>query len=58
VGYSLLGRVVGKVDALLDVALQPLDRLLEKRLLLIGDVAEDVDGPLGAVGLDTVSPRR
>jgi hypothetical protein len=53
-----LGRVVGKVDALLDVALQPLDRLLEKRLLLVGDVAEDVDGPLGAVGLDTVLARR
>jgi hypothetical protein len=51
-GYSLLGRVVGKVDALLDVALQARDRLLEQRLLLVGEVAEDVDCLLGAVGLN------
>jgi hypothetical protein len=51
-GYSLLGRVVGKVDALLDVALETRNRGLEQLLLLVGDVAEDVDGLLGAVGLD------
>ncbi len=50
-GYSLLRGVVGKVDALLDVALQALNRSLEQGLLLLGDVADDVDGPLGAVGL-------
>jgi hypothetical protein len=43
---------VGKVDALLDVALQARNRRLEQLLLLLGDVAEDVDGLLGAVGLE------
>ena len=42
---------MGKVDALLNVALQARDRRLEQLLLLLGDVAEDVDGLLGAVGL-------
>lgn len=54
-GYSLLGRVVGKVDTLLDVALQALNRSLEQNLLLVGDVAQNVDGLLGAVGLWSVS---
>lgn len=48
---SLLGRVVGELDALLDVALEALDGRLEQRLLLVGEVAEDVDGLLGTVGL-------
>jgi hypothetical protein len=43
---------VGKVDALLDVALQARNRRVEQLLLLLGDVAEDVDGLLGAVGLE------
>ena len=43
---------MGKVDALLDVALEARNRGLEQLLLLVGDVAEDVDGLLGAVGLD------
>lgn len=50
--YLLLGRVVDEVDALLDVALEAFNRLLQQLLLLVGDVAEDVDGLLGAVGLE------
>ena len=46
---------MGKVDALLDVALKALDRSREQSLLLLGDVGEDVDGLLGAVGLRTLS---
>jgi len=46
-----LGRVVGEVDALLDVALEALDSLLQKRLLLVGDALQGVGGLLGTVGL-------
>lgn len=42
---------MGEADALFDIALESLDGSLEQRLLLIGDVAEDVRGLLGAVGL-------
>lgn len=51
----LLGWLVGKGDTLLDVALQALDGGLQQRLLLGGDVPEDVDGLLGSVGLINVS---
>lgn len=44
---------MSEVDALLDVALQALNRGLEQSLLLVGNVAQDVDGLLGAVGLET-----
>jgi hypothetical protein len=47
----LLGRVVGKVDALLDVALQPFNGNLQQLLLLGGNVGKNVDGLLGTVGL-------
>jgi len=42
---------VGEVDALLDVALEALDSLLQKRLLLVGDALQGVGGLLGTVGL-------
>ena len=42
---------MGKVNTLLDVALEALDGSLEESLLLLGDVAEDVDGLLSTVGL-------
>jgi len=48
---SLLGRVEGELDALLDVALQALDTSLQQLLFLVGDIAEDVDCLLGTVGL-------
>lgn len=47
----LLRRLVGKGDTLLDVALQALDGGFQQRLLLGGEVSEDVDGLLGSVGL-------
>ena len=50
-GYLLLRGVVGKVNTLLDVALEALDGSLEESLLLLGDVAEDVDSLLSTVGL-------
>jgi hypothetical protein len=46
---------VGKVEALLDLALHALDGSLVQCLLLLGDVAEDVDGLLGTVGLEILS---
>lgn len=48
---SLLGRVVGKSNALLDVALEILDGLFQELLLLRGDALQNVDGLLGTVGL-------
>lgn len=42
---------MGKVNALLDVALEALDSSLEESLLLLGDVAEDVNSLLSTVGL-------
>lgn len=42
---------MGKVNTLLDVALEALDGSLEESLLLLGDVAEDVDSLLSTVGL-------
>lgn len=50
-GYLLLRGVVGKVNTLLDVALKALDGSLEESLLLLSDVAEDVDSLLSTVGL-------
>lgn len=46
---------MGKVDSLLDVALEAGDGSLQKLLLLVGDVADDVDSLLGTVGLETRS---
>lgn len=51
----LLGRVVGKVDTLGDVALEALDGLCQERLLLLGDALQGVSGLLSAVGLCTIS---
>lgn len=42
---------VGKGDTLLDVALEALNSGLEEGLLLFGDVAKDIDGPLSTIGL-------
>ena len=47
----LLGRLVGKVDALLDVALQLLVGDLEELLLCIVGFADDVNHLLGTAGL-------
>lgn len=44
-----------KVDALGDVALEALNALLQKSLLLLGDALQRVDSLLSAVGLCTVS---
>jgi hypothetical protein len=44
---------VHKRNTLFDVSLEPLDARLEERLLLVGDVLEDVDGLLRTVGLCT-----
>jgi len=41
---------VDEVNALLNVALQTLDSSFEQRLLLIGEVTQDVDGLLSTVG--------
>lgn len=46
-----MGGAVGKVDSLLDVALEAGNGSLQQLLLLVGNVAEDVDGLLGTVGL-------
>lgn len=40
-----------KVDTLLDAALQALVRRLKQRLLLLGDIAEDVERLLSTIGL-------
>lgn len=50
-GYSLLRRVVDKVDALLDVALESTKTRLQKLLLLLSDVANRVNSLLGTVWL-------
>ena len=47
----MCGRLVGEHNTLLDVVLQASDGLLQKLLLLVGDVAENIDGLLGTVGL-------
>ncbi len=47
----MLWGLVGKGDALLDVALQALDSGLQQRLLLGSQVSEDVNCLLGSVGL-------
>lgn len=38
-------------NTLCDVALETVNRSLEELLLLLGDVAENIDGPLGTVRL-------
>ena len=53
--YLLLRGAVDEVNALLNVALQTLDSSFEQRLLLIGEVTQDVDGLLSTVGLGCVS---
>lgn len=53
--YLLLGRVVGEVDALLDVALEALDSLAQELLLLLGNALQGVGGLLHTVGLRNVS---
>lgn len=47
----LCGRLVGENDTLGDVVLQATDGLLQQLLLLLGNVAEDINGLLGTVGL-------
>lgn len=47
-------RAVGESNTLLDVALEAVDGLAEEPLLLVGNVAEDIDGLLGSVGLDDI----
>lgn len=49
--YLLLGRVVGKVDALLNVGLEALDSLAQELLLLLGDALQRVGGLLHTFGL-------
>ena len=56
-GKSLLRGVVGKGNALLDVALESLDGSVQQGLLLVRDIAEDVDRLLGTVGLSHWSVR-
>jgi hypothetical protein len=51
----LLRRVVGKVNALLDIALEFLNGLLQKTLLLLSDSLQRVGDLLDTVGLRTVS---
>lgn len=50
-----MGRVVDEADALGNVALETLNALGQKALLLLGDALQRVDGLLGAVGLCKVS---
>lgn len=47
-------RVLGELNALLNVALKSLDASLKELLLLLGHTVKDVDGLLGTVGLDRV----
>jgi hypothetical protein len=47
-----LGRVVSKVNALLNVAFQALNSLAQKPLLFLGKILQGVGGLLGAVGLE------
>lgn len=42
---------MSKVDALLDVVLKTANGYLKQRLLLLGNVAENIDGLLGSVRL-------
>ena len=56
-GCLLLRGVVGKGDTLLDVALEALDSSLQESLLLVSDIAKDVDGLLGTVRLHTIVSR-
>lgn len=44
--------MVGEGDALLDVALQARNGGFQQSLLLLGDVAQDVDSLLSSVGLE------
>ena len=53
--YSLLRRVVGEVNALLDIALEVLVGHLEELLLLVVGLADHVNGLLGATSLSRVS---
>ena len=54
-GNLLLGGLVGKSNALLNVALEALDSSVKQSLLLVRDIPKDVDCLLGAIGLQTVS---
>lgn len=45
---------MGEVDALLDVSFQALNRSIEQLLLFVGNVANDINRLLGAVGLKTI----
>ncbi len=47
----LLGRVVGKLDTLGNVALETLDGLCQQGLFLLGDALQWVGGLFGTVGL-------
>jgi hypothetical protein len=47
----LLGRVVGKVNALLDVALESVNGLLQVLVLIAGEVGQGVDSLLSTVWL-------
>ena len=46
-----MGRVVDKVNALLNVALESVNTRLQQLLLLLSDIAKHVNSLLGAVGL-------
>ena len=52
-GDLLLGRVVDKGNALLDVALQALNRGLQESLLLVGNALQRILDLLDTVGLLT-----
>lgn len=43
--------LVGELDALLDVALEALDGGLEENLLLLGNIAENINSLLSSVDL-------
>lgn len=47
-------RVLGELNALLNVALKSLDASLKELLLLLGHTVKDVDSLLGTVGLNRV----
>ena len=48
---DVLGRALDEADASLDVSLEALDGFLQKLLLIVVGLAEDVDGLLSTVGL-------
>lgn len=54
-GISLLRRVVDKVNALLDVALEVLVAGLEELLLLVVRLADHINGVLSAGGLEKLA---